>query len=167
MPCDCGSHLGRLLCLARPTLRDQHSRDSWRLCGVRGGSGGRLPRDETGWIAEAPLNTYRPASTGSVPCDCCGQPAPRTHLTQEWGFCQICRDAGCGSLGGGGSMHRADGCPLLQAVATSGDVCMCLHCDKPLHRSEPLNFIDNANPGLGGCHARCVDAYWRARKEGA
>lgn len=104
------------------------------------------------------------SNTSTVPCDCCGQPAPRLRPSQEWGFCQTCRDAGCGSLGSG-DMHRAAGCPLLQAVATTGtDVCMCLQCGKPLHRSEPLTFIDNANPGLGGCHARCVDAYHAARR---
>jgi hypothetical protein len=63
-------------------------------------------------------------------------------------------------------MHRAAGCPLRAAEAASGtDVCMCLHCGKPLHRSEPLNFIDNSNPGAGGCHARCVDAYHAARMD--
>jgi len=64
-------------------------------------------------------------------------------------------------------MPRAEGCPLLAAVAAAGaEVCMCLQCGKPLHRSEPLNFIDNTNPGLGGCHARCVNAYWAERKQG-
>lgn len=63
-------------------------------------------------------------------------------------------------------MHRAAECPLRQAVAAAGEVCMCLHCGKPLHRSEPLNFIDNSNPGAGGCHARCVDAYLASRREG-
>ena len=53
---------------------------------------------------------------------------------------------------------------LVAVTAVDSDVCMCLQCGKPLHRSEPLNFIDNANPGRGGCHARCVDAYHAARR---
>jgi hypothetical protein len=63
-------------------------------------------------------------------------------------------------------MLRAATCPLVAAIAATGaDVCMCLSCGKPLHRSEPLTFVDNADPGAGGCHARCVDAYWAARKK--
>jgi len=62
-------------------------------------------------------------------------------------------------------MLRAASCPLVTAVAATGaDVCMCLQCGKPLHRSEPLSFIDNSIPGIGGCHARCVEAYHSARK---
>lgn len=50
--------------------------------------------------------------------------------------------------------------------ATVEEIVMCLQCGQPLHYDEPLTFIDNSNPGLGGCHARCVDAYHaRRRKE--
>lgn len=58
-------------------------------------------------------------------------------------------------------MLRDARCPLLVA---GPDVVMCLHCGRPLHYSEPLNFVDNRNPGEGGCHARCVDAYHTARR---
>lgn len=102
----------------------------------------------------------------TVRCDCCGQPAPRTRgPTQEWGFCDECRSAGCGSkCDGEGGMIRGKLCPLRVA---GPDVVMCLHCGKPLHRSEPLTFVDNANPGLGGCHARCVGAYHAKRAQDA
>lgn len=101
-----------------------------------------------------------------VPCNCCGQPAPRAHATQEFGFCASCHEAGCTSAcDGEGNMLRAATCPLVRAVAAKGaDVCMCLQCGKPLHRSEPLTFINNSNPGAGGCHFRCLDAYYASRK---
>jgi hypothetical protein len=67
---------------------------------------------------------------------------------------------------GEGGMIRGKQCPLVVAALAHGDVVMCLHCAKPLHKSEPLTFIDNANPSLGGCHARCVEAYHaKATKE--
>lgn len=66
----------------------------------------------------------------SVPCNCCGQAAPRKYNFQEWGFCDTCRKAGCYSTGDGeGGMSRAPACPLL---LTGPDVAMCLQCDKPL-----------------------------------
>ncbi len=60
---------------------------------------------------------------------------------------------------GNGGMLRGKRCPLLLAVEQHGPVVNCLACAKPLHRSEPLTFIDNARPEAGGVHARCVDAY--------
>jgi hypothetical protein len=98
----------------------------------------------------------------SVPCDCCGRAAPRLHASQEWGICGDCTSAGCSSKSDGeGGMLRGARCPL---VVAGPDVVMCLHCAKPLHKSEPLTFVNNANPGLGGCHARCVDAYHAAKR---
>jgi hypothetical protein len=44
-----------------------------------------------------------------------------------------------------------------------GHVVACLHCGRPLHWSEALTFMDNTNPGLGGCHSRCVPDYHAAR----
>ena len=76
-------------------------------------------------------------------------------------MCGECVNAGCCSkCDGEGGMLRGARCPLLVA---GPDVIMCLHCDKPLHKSEPLTFVDNANPWLGGCHARCVTAYHATR----
>lgn len=43
---------------------------------------------------------------------------------------------------------------------------VCLQCGDPLHCGEPLSLLDNSNPGLGGCHARCVAAYHLARERG-
>lgn len=106
------------------------------------------------------------AATGRAPCICCGQPTLQTSLSRVRDRCQACRDAGCVSSGGGDT-HRADGCPLLLAESAVGSgVCMCMQCGDPLHRSEPINFVDNSNPGLGGCHARCVSAYHSARGMG-
>jgi len=100
----------------------------------------------------------------TVPCDCCSQPAARSHLSQEWGFCADCKSAGCMSKrDGDGGMLRGERCPLVMAIDAHGEVVMCLHCNKPLHRSEPLTYVDNSNPGLGGCHFRCVTAYHAAR----
>lgn len=65
---------------------------------------------------------------------------------------------------GNGGMYRGKQCPLNIAILTHGDVVMCLHCDKPLHKSEPLTYVNNSNPSLGGCHARCVEAYYAARR---
>jgi len=98
--------------------------------------------------------------SSTVPCDCCGQPSPRLHPTQEYGFCSACANAGCCSLrDGNGGMLRGERCPLTIAVAENGPVVDCLVCGRPLHKSEPITFVDNANPAEGGCHARCVDAY--------
>jgi len=58
-------------------------------------------------------------------------------------------------------MRRSAGCPFVLA---GPDVVTCLQCGRPLHRSEPLTFINNSDPGLGGCHARCVSAYYAERK---
>ncbi len=96
-------------------------------------------------------------TANTVPCDCCGRATPRLRPSQEYGFCEDCKTAGCMSKRDGeGGMLRAKTCPLALAGA---DVVLCLHCQKPLHHSELLTFIDNANPGLGGCHLRCVAAY--------
>lgn len=105
----------------------------------------------------------------SVACDCCGQPTPRAYAAQGFGFCAACREASCSpACDGDGGMLRAATCPLVVAVAAVGaDVCTCLQCGGPLHRSEPLTFLDNSNPGLGGCHARCVSAYWATRRAGS
>jgi len=81
---------------------------------------------------------------------------------QKAGMCKECSDIGCHS-NGDGCWVRARECPLMLAGGPD-NVLMCLHCDKPMHRSEPLTFIENANPGKGGCHARCVNAYHAARK---
>lgn len=42
----------------------------------------------------------------------------------------------------------------------------CLHCKQPL-ADEAVSFIDNSNPGMGGCHLRCADAYHAKRKKKA
>lgn len=100
-----------------------------------------------------------------VPCDCCGQPAPRTRLLQEYGFCAACANAGCCSKrDGAGVMLRGVNCILMLAVSEYGPVVNCLQCGRPLHRSESISFVDNTNESAGGCHARCVDA-WFASKD--
>jgi len=95
----------------------------------------------------------------SVPCDCCGQ---ATSRSREFGRCLSCTNAGCAATrDGDGEMSRGAACPLLAAGL---DVVACLQCNKPLHYSAPLTFVDNSNPGLGGCHTQCVDAYHAAQK---
>ena len=89
-----------------------------------------------------------------VPCDCCGCATPRArHGVRD--SCDDCAGAGCTR-----SAH-GDRCPL--ALAGPG-VAACLHCARPLHRSVPLTFIDNADPGQGGCHAQRVDGYHMRRR---
>lgn len=34
----------------------------------------------------------------------------------------------------------------------------CLQCGSPFGH-EPVSFISNLDPALGGCHLRCVNAY--------
>ena len=51
----------------------------------------------------------------------------------------------------------------ISVARRDNDDLKCLHCEMPLGH-EPVTFIDNCNPHLGGCHLRCVDAY-HARKE--
>lgn len=91
----------------------------------------------------------------SIGCDCCGSPAPAPQPA----LCAECLTAGCSAAPA--APKRMPLCPLILA---GSDVVMCLHCERPLHRSEWLTFIDNAHPGLGGCHGRCVEAYHAARR---
>jgi len=98
--------------------------------------------------------------SSSVPCDCCGQPSPRLRKGQEYGVCQACVDAGCTSKRDGeGGMLRGKRCPLLIAVEQNGPVVNCLACGRPLYKSAPITFVDNANQAAGGVHSICVDAY--------
>lgn len=45
------------------------------------------------------------------------------------------------------------------------DIVKCLQCKEPLDWGEQLTFLDNGNPGLGGCHLRCVSAYHASRRK--
>lgn len=100
-----------------------------------------------------------------VRCVCCGGPT-----SKHWNLggdqpCDDCAVAGCmRKHDGEREMVRGMQCPVVVAVARVGsDVVMCLYCALPLHKSEPLTFVSNAAPGLGGCHARCVEAYHKAK----
>ena len=91
-----------------------------------------------------------------TPCECCGSPVASPAL------CDACVAAGCSAVPA--AVKRMPTCPQIIADSDVTDVMMCLHCKRPLSRSEWVTFLDNARPSLGGCHGRCVEAYHAARR---
>lgn len=110
------------------------------------------------------------ALTISVDCPACGESLPDPSGSLFWTPQELARviaeqpNRTCDSCEEPYVLRQQSKAQLYLEIVRKDDIAMCLQCSQPLHTEEPLTFIDNSNPGRGGCHARCVDAYFAQKR---